>query len=105
MSLEYYLCCRKKYYEIIANLDNILEAYDTIIYCIAKHDNLELEYIQKIKGKTFFIEEREYIIKQRNKCNDVINNLCNHEFEEDMIDITPDRSQRIVYCKICEYTK
>jgi len=104
MSLEYYLCCRKNYYEIISNLDSILEAYDTI-YCIAECEDLIHEYIEKNREKSFFLEKREYIIKQINKCNDNINNFCNHEFEEDMIDITPDRSQKITYCKICEYTK
>lgn len=38
-------------------------------------------------------------------CDVKIKKLCDHEFEEDMIDIIPDRSQKITYCKICEYTK
>lgn len=105
MSLEYYLYCRKKYYEIVVNLDNILETYDTMYYCIAEYEDLYYENIEKNIEKSFFIEKKEYIIRQINKCNDNINNLCNHEFEEDMIDITPDRSENIVYCKICEYTK
>lgn len=28
MSLEYYLFCRKKYNDIIINLENILESYE-----------------------------------------------------------------------------
>jgi hypothetical protein len=38
--------------------------------------------------------------------NDIINNkimkICNHEFIEDDIDISPDYSQRITYCLHCE---
>ncbi len=33
------------------------------------------------------------------------NKMCVHDFIEDWIDIDPDRSQRIVYCRICEMTK
>ncbi len=53
MSLEYYLCCRKNYYEIISNLDSILEAYDTI-YCIAECEDLIHEYIKKNREKEMF---------------------------------------------------
>jgi hypothetical protein len=37
--------------------------------------------------------------------NDLICKHCVHRFETDYIDITPERSQRITYCIICEYTK
>jgi hypothetical protein len=31
--------------------------------------------------------------------------ICNHEWITDYIDIDPDRSQTIEYCKICQTTK
>ncbi len=31
--------------------------------------------------------------------------LCDHEFVTDLIDITPDKSETIVYCKHCMYSK
>ena len=37
--------------------------------------------------------------------NQFICHNCEHTFVEDVIDITPDRSQNITYCTICEYTK
>ena len=37
-------------------------------------------------------------------CNDTSLETCVHDFMEDWIDIDPDRSQRIVYCRICEMT-
>jgi hypothetical protein len=37
--------------------------------------------------------------------NQFICHSCEHTFVEDVIDITPDRSQNITYCTICEYTK
>lgn len=105
MNSEYYLFCRKKYCEILSNLDNIVEAYDNIIDCIEKNEKFNSEYIEKSKEKNFFVKNREYIIEKKKKCDDYINDLCCHEFEEDMIDITPEKSMKITYCKICEYTK
>ena len=61
--------------------------------------------IEKSKEKIFFVKNREYIIEKKKKCDDYINDLCCHEFEEDMIDLTPEKSMKITYCKICEYTK
>jgi hypothetical protein len=34
-----------------------------------------------------------------------LDTLCEHEWIDDEIDITPDRSQKIIYCKICQTTK
>ena len=34
-----------------------------------------------------------------------IENMCQHEWIEDEIDIDLDRSQRICYCKLCEVSK
>jgi hypothetical protein len=36
---------------------------------------------------------------------DKIQNMCNHEWVEDLIDIDPDRSLNICYCCKCEITK
>jgi len=105
MNFEYFLYCKKKYYEIKANLDNIIETYDVINYCIAEQGGLISELCEKTKEKSFFVEKRGYIIEKINNCNSNLYNLCDHEFVEDMIDITPERSENITYCKICEYTK
>jgi hypothetical protein len=34
-----------------------------------------------------------------------LDTLCEHEWINDMIDITPDRSQQIIYCKLCQITR
>ena len=34
-----------------------------------------------------------------------INNTCQHEWTNDLIDITPDTSKHICYCSKCEVTK
>jgi hypothetical protein len=42
-----------------------------------------------------FVEELEYTAEV----------YCRHEYVEDLIDVDYDRSQRIVYCQLCELTK
>ena len=34
-----------------------------------------------------------------------IDTLCEHEWIEDEIDVSLDKSQKITYCKLCEITK
>ena len=39
------------------------------------------------------------------KINNNLNNICQHEWIYDDIDIGPEKSQRICYCKNCEISK
>jgi hypothetical protein len=50
-------------------------------------------------------EFKNYIAIYKNIIDDKINNICIHEWVEDYIDITPDRSQYISYCRLCEITQ
>ena len=43
--------------------------------------------------------------KKDNNTKDECKITCQHEFISDDIDVTPDRSQRIVYCTKCFITK
>jgi hypothetical protein len=43
--------------------------------------------------------------KKDNNSKDKSKIICHHEFITDDIDLTPDRSQRIVYCTKCFITK
>ena len=56
---------------------------------------IKTDYEDKLKELSFF---KRFV-------NDKIIALCNHEFIEDSIDITPDTSRNITYCNNCEYTK
>jgi len=44
----------------------------------------------------------EYLILIQTHINKKIIDQCKHEFIEDDIDLTPDDSMKIIYCKICE---
>lgn len=50
-------------------------------------------------------EFKNYVSQYKNIIDNKINNHCVHEWVTDLIDITPDRSQYICYCKFCEVTK
>ncbi len=41
----------------------------------------------------------------KNNVESTLNNTCSHEWVYDDIDIGPEKSQRICYCKLCEITK
>jgi hypothetical protein len=43
--------------------------------------------------------------KPKLSCSNIQYKTCFHEWVIDLIDIDPDRSQRITYCKHCEFTK
>ena len=109
MSLEYYLLCRNNYENIILNLRDIIENYDDIFLHTAALNIDECENIIDLHQHNAYKEEfkskLKYVKSLRLMCELKIQNLCNHEFVEDAIDITPERSQNITYCKICEYTK
>lgn len=67
-----------------------------------------------IEQKQFFIESynkteniyvRKHINSKINNINKKINELCEHMWVDDMVDITPDKSIYITYCSKCELTK
>lgn len=50
--------------------------------------------------------------KEIDEINETLFNLdkiiflnCEHNFVDDLIDITPDTSKHVTYCTVCEYTK
>ena len=106
MSLEYYLCSRRAYNTILNELQYIINIHDEIEEVNKEicHDYLDKTFNPSLE-KNFFIEKEQKITELRDICNDKVMELCHHEFVDDMIDISPDKSQYITYCKICEFTK
>jgi arginine decarboxylase-like protein len=99
--LDYFLFLKKKYKDILNNLKEIDKTYfDIIVSDKTKGRYLEHEITSKNKCKKQ-INDVEYYIQRIEK---EINNLCEHNYIEDDIDITPDISQKIKYCSICEHT-
>jgi hypothetical protein len=94
MSLEYYLFYRKHYESVMINLDDIINS-------TLDPSSNEFDLIQA----NFLIQRKQHVTKLKAECDKKILELCKHEFEDDLIDITPDSSKNITYCKVCGYTK
>ena len=45
------------------------------------------------------------LLTNKNIVEDKLNNICAHEWISDYIDIAPEISQQICYCRLCEITK
>jgi hypothetical protein len=107
MSLNYYLFCKKSYDKIISDLENIISIFEEIDeFTKEEKDFIKNDVLlsNQSDNKTFFYKKKEHIRILRALCNIKIFKMCKHEFIEDTIDIDPDRSKNIRYCKICEYT-
>ena len=116
MSLDYFLFYKEKYSLILSHIEEIIYMYDDIID--GSYDLYNSFFDEKEKPINLLCEmeailaEKEMYLKKRNQINEKIINykeeiqkLCNHDFCEDIIDINPERTQKIVYCIKCEYTK
>ena len=106
MSVNYYLFCRKSYDIIIRDLDDIIDIIEEIDEYTQEEQSRPNPIITLANenNKLFFSSRKQYIQLLRSVCNKKIEELCNHNFITDTIDITPDKSQNIRYCSICEYT-
>jgi len=98
-TIEYFLFLKKKYINILSYLTEILNEYFEITNL---NENVDTSLFMQYNKYQDEILEVKYMI---NIINNKISQICCHDFVKDEIDITPDRSQKIEYCKICEYTK
>ena len=102
MSLDYFLLSKRNYINIIQKLEHIIETLDTINYMtICEFPN---NYNQG-NDKAFFTDKIKHFQNLINHCNNELDHICCHNYVDDEIDITPERSQNITYCTICEIIK
>jgi hypothetical protein len=94
-NIDYFLFLKKKYLNISNYLTEIINSYEELS---TYNDYFLLQY-KKYKNE---LSEIKYLI---DRVNISICKLCEHQFVEDIIDLTPDSSRNIEYCKICECTK
>lgn len=86
----------------IENTVNIEEIHTELNALYLEHYIFEEKYdtevinLEKIKYKNQILRSINEVISKK------IINDCSHEFIEDYIDIFPDKSQKITYCKFCE---
>ena len=110
MSIDYFLQSKHIYKQIEYNLKEIIELYKEFIELTESQENIvkyskeqdiqfliktKEEYNEKVKNIGFF---KDFIKQKMMDC-------CQHNFVKDEIDISPEKSQQIEYCSICDFTK
>ena len=94
-NIDYFLFLKKKYVNILSYLTEIMNSYEEMTIYSADYLIQYNKYKNEISDIKHSINSMNYSIRQ----------LCEHEFIEDEIDLTPDRSMKIEYCIKCECTK
>jgi len=108
MDINYFLLCIEKYDKIIDSLDNIFENLDDINFLTDKYVpqeiiNTHVMFTKPINDQVnVFLQQKLYVQYLKSECLKQIYLLCEHEFIDDTIDIDPDRSKTIRYCKYCD---
>jgi hypothetical protein len=114
MSIDYLLKMKSENDYIIAYLKEIVNNYakmkeETILYLIDTSVNVNedvLQYNKHITEINTNLNQQDEHLKQLIFLNEKIRakivSMCKHEWVDDSIDIDPDRSQSIAYCKICQ---
>ena len=108
MDINYFLLCIEKYDKIIDSLDNIFENLDDINFLTDKYVpqeiiNTHVMFTKPINDQVnVFLQQKLYVQYLKSECLKQIYLLCEHEFNDDTIDIDPDRSKTIRYCKYCD---
>lgn len=117
MSLDYLLKMKNENDYTIAYLKEINNNFlkmkeETILNLIDTSLNVNeniLQYNKHITEINANLNQQDEHLKQLILLNERIRanltSICKHEWVTDLIDIDPDRSQTIEYCKICQLTK
>ena len=107
MDINYFLFNIRKYNIILEHIDSINDALyelntDNIneMNIDSINKNTEMYSIKEINND--FIQLKKNILHLKNVCKKNIQKICKHDFVTDLIDINPDESRSITYCKICE---
>ena len=117
MSIDYLLKMKNENDYAIAYLKEINENHtkmkeETILFLIDTSLNVNENVLQYNKHVTeineLLNEQNEHIkslLLSNEKIRSKIISLCKHEWVQDSIDVDPDRSQTIEYCKICQFNR
>lgn len=110
--------------EILQNIDKLIDDLLNNIY----NTKSNITYVKRainVLDNNYFIEDKDDVYSQlvnifdsvavsdltrimtdyKNIVEHKLNNICNHEWVDDNIDIGPESSQAITYCKLCQVSK
>lgn len=117
MSLNYLLNMKSENDYTFAYLKELKNNYtrmkdETLINLIDTSITTNLDYFQYNKNISEingllnqYSEHLNHLVLLNTQLHKKITSLCKHEWIEDSIDIDPDRSKTIEYCKVCGVTK
>lgn len=116
MSIDYFLNSKQKHEILEIYFNEILNIYtDLIKNTELQQNNIyyneeDNDFLKKIKQ--MYEEQLKNYKQQLNETietckifEDLSQELCEHKYIVDLIDISPDKSTTIEYCEICGYTK
>ena len=91
-----------KYKKIHDNLSTIITAYEALIIWECEYETVAELTVKKNSYKT----DQKKILNQIKELSRITYKqlYCKHNFIDDYIDIEPEKSQKITYCTLCEYT-
>jgi hypothetical protein len=110
--------------EILLSIDKLIDDLLNNIYS-SKSNITYVKRAINVLDNNYFIEDKDDVYSQlvnifdsvtvsdltrimtdyKNIVEHKLNNICNHEWIDDHIDIGPDNSQTITYCRLCEVSK
>jgi len=117
MNIDYLLKMKNENDYTIAYLKEINSNYtkmkeETILNLIDTSLNVNeniLQYNKHITEINAILNQQDEHLRQliflNEKLRTKLISICNHDWITDSIDIDPDRSQTIEYCKICQATR
>ena len=90
-------------------LDKLQEKKQQILLDVKKNENDFFEKNPQLAShfNTLFDPTiyKSQVLIFAEELEDSIETYCHHEYIEDLVDIGYERSQRVVYCQLCELTK
>ena len=116
MSVDYFLNSKQKHEILEIYLNEIVNIYDDLIKktelqqkCIYydEEDNFFLKKIKKTYEEKLknYKEQLSETIESYKIFEELSQEICQHKYIIDLIDISPDKSTTIEYCEICGHTK
>ena len=111
MSLNYFLLCKELTEDNILYIDNLITNYHTMYTELLKHYDCmsDCNEFQHYRNILRLLQECTDKKKEQQQLIELykyrIYNLCEHNFIDDVIELTHERSQIITYCTICELNK
>jgi hypothetical protein len=89
--------------DLIQELKDLLRTYDYVKYELEELANkINVEELNDLKQNLHnFIHNLPSTECLHNLNEECTVALCNHEWIDDYVDLSPERSERITYCNIC----